>query len=442
MKNNGDVTFPQEQREISLEGSVSPVVLPKDFVANLKKGEATPTVRNLVRLRAGGTAVTITDFLHGQDGQCIEVLGDGVTDVQNNANIVRSTSGVLEEGRIYRYTKYSDKDDRTILRWYEHAATGTGGAGPAGPAGIQGEQGEDGEQGPQGEQGIPGGGGLTHIWYDPEVNPEGQDEPDYELDFKTLTAWPSGWVNDAGGDFADQDFNTTRPGALWVKSNAGEGFFRGKNHASLILVDEDFCLIWRPWVVGTSGNFSLMTVSFNAAGNGIFGWHGRHGGYGTGVTYGYEIYGASSYVATAYSMDAGKTQHPGFMGVRRIGSDWWYGYSIDGSIWQEVPQSPGYLANADIDLGILFYGSNAIPSEGALSVFRLWIGDGTRKRSGKLVTVESGVQGEPGLPGGFVPTYVLPGETFTVPENRQALYALPIVNDGVFIIDGNLVAVD
>lgn len=41
----------------------------------------------------------------------------------------------------------------------------------------------------------------------------------------------------------------------------------------------------------------------------------------------------------------------------------------------------------------------------------------------------------------FVPTHIAAGETFTVPVNKQALYALPIVVDGTLVIDGTLVEV-
>lgn len=48
------------------------------------------------------------------------------------------------------------------------------------------------------------------------------------------------------------------------------------------------------------------------------------------------------------------------------------------------------------------------------------------------------------LGSGFAPTYIGPTETFTVPANRQAPYALPIVNDGLIVIGPNayLVLVD
>lgn len=63
---------------------------------------------------------------------------------------------------------------------------------------------------------------------------------------------------------------------------------------------------------------------------------------------------------------------------------------------------------------------------------------------------EQGPQGDPGPAGadgapgsdGMVPTYIGPTETFTVPANKQALYALPIVNDGSLVVTGDLVMVD
>lgn len=60
-----------------------------------------------------------------------------------------------------------------------------------------------------------------------------------------------------------------------------------------------------------------------------------------------------------------------------------------------------------------------------------------------------GLQGPPGPPGppgvdgnGFVPLVVGPTEIFTVPANRQALFAVPIVMDGTLVLDGVLVPVD
>lgn len=46
-----------------------------------------------------------------------------------------------------------------------------------------------------------------------------------------------------------------------------------------------------------------------------------------------------------------------------------------------------------------------------------------------------------GNDGQFVPTYIPANQTFVVPPNAQALYALPIVADGTLVIDGTLVEV-
>jgi hypothetical protein len=57
-----------------------------------------------------------------------------------------------------------------------------------------------------------------------------------------------------------------------------------------------------------------------------------------------------------------------------------------------------------------------------------------------------GSVGPPGVPGsdgviGMVPTFIDVGEIFTVPVNRQALYTLPIINDGSLIVTGDLIEV-
>lgn len=55
-----------------------------------------------------------------------------------------------------------------------------------------------------------------------------------------------------------------------------------------------------------------------------------------------------------------------------------------------------------------------------------------------------GPQGPPGIAGtdGMVPYYIASGQTFTVPVFKQALWAVPIVVDGILLIDGVLVPVD
>lgn len=44
--------------------------------------------------------------------------------------------------------------------------------------------------------------------------------------------------------------------------------------------------------------------------------------------------------------------------------------------------------------------------------------------------------------GSMVPTYIGPSETFTVPADRQAFFAVAIENDGALVVDGALIEVD
>lgn len=44
--------------------------------------------------------------------------------------------------------------------------------------------------------------------------------------------------------------------------------------------------------------------------------------------------------------------------------------------------------------------------------------------------------------GGFVPTFIASGETFTVPADRQALFAETIDNEGILDVVGSLIMVD
>lgn len=148
MKEEDKRVVPQIQQEVSLEAPQRPVVIPTDFVSSLKKGVTEPSVRNLIRLRAGGVAVTITDFKHGQNGQNIKVLGDGVTEINTNANIIRSEDGVLAANKVYSFVKYDGV-------WYEEGATGNGGGGGSqGPQGEKGDKGDKGDPGPEGPAGF------------------------------------------------------------------------------------------------------------------------------------------------------------------------------------------------------------------------------------------------------------------------------------------------
>lgn len=62
----------------------------------------------------------------------------------------------------------------------------------------------------------------------------------------------------------------------------------------------------------------------------------------------------------------------------------------------------------------------------------------------KLRQIEGGgaAAGSGGLLATYTPKVIPAGQTFTVPENAQVLFAVPIVVEGDLILEGDLVDVD
>ena len=84
------------------------LVLPTSFVGTLTPGSGTPNVNNVNYWIAGNQSVVITNFLQGQPGQSIFILGDGASTVANNANI-STRSGMntlLSKGLVYHFVLF------------------------------------------------------------------------------------------------------------------------------------------------------------------------------------------------------------------------------------------------------------------------------------------------------------------------------------------------
>lgn len=77
-------------------------------------GVITPSVLDCENWLCGGTVVTITNFLKGENWQRLYILGDGNTTIANNATIKTNTAAnkLLAANKIYRFT-YINKV------WYE-----------------------------------------------------------------------------------------------------------------------------------------------------------------------------------------------------------------------------------------------------------------------------------------------------------------------------------
>jgi hypothetical protein len=101
-------------------------VLDKEFIATLEDSIA-PSVLNLVKFQASGSVQNISNFSKGQIGQTITILGDGNRTVEHDVTKVVTNTGadkLLENGKVYRFTKYPDNV------WYEDNAGGGPGALP------------------------------------------------------------------------------------------------------------------------------------------------------------------------------------------------------------------------------------------------------------------------------------------------------------------------
>lgn len=96
--------------ELHMESPVKPLVMETHFVAKVPKLATTPSVKNVKRHICVNTVpTTITQFNNGQEGQEIQVLGDGQTTVKNNANIstLSGADTLLTLGRLFKFTMFN-----------------------------------------------------------------------------------------------------------------------------------------------------------------------------------------------------------------------------------------------------------------------------------------------------------------------------------------------
>ncbi len=103
--------LPIEQVEVSERR----LLLPTNFVGTIIAGATTPSIKNVEKWKLVNVApVTITNFLDGQDGQDLVLLGDGFTTIENNTFIKTNTGAdkLLNDGYIYRLTRFDSI-------WYE-----------------------------------------------------------------------------------------------------------------------------------------------------------------------------------------------------------------------------------------------------------------------------------------------------------------------------------
>jgi len=78
----------QIQHEQLIETPERRLVLPIKMVGKILKTSTTPSVKNVEHWIAQNTsAVTVTDFIEGQEGQDLFILGDGQTTLDHGTKI-------------------------------------------------------------------------------------------------------------------------------------------------------------------------------------------------------------------------------------------------------------------------------------------------------------------------------------------------------------------
>ena len=103
------------EEQLQVEAPQSQLVLPYQFVA-VSKGEATPSVKNITRLKfANAAPINVTNLINGQEGQEVVILGDGnVTLIFDVTKIITNTLAdkLLNAGYIYKLYNFDGI-------WYE-----------------------------------------------------------------------------------------------------------------------------------------------------------------------------------------------------------------------------------------------------------------------------------------------------------------------------------
>ena len=96
--------------EVVFYGQVTFTQLIESPVSKMKESETIPSVLNLTRLVANNLApVTVTNFIHGQEGQTIKILGEGQTTIANNSTIKTNTGAnkLLAANKVYTFTLFN-----------------------------------------------------------------------------------------------------------------------------------------------------------------------------------------------------------------------------------------------------------------------------------------------------------------------------------------------
>ena len=125
------MTNPRVQQQVIMETSQVQEKLPEGFVGTFKAGDVTPSVMDCNTWKCGGSVVTVTNFANGQEGQHINILGDGVTTLTHGTNIITSDGAdlLLATDTVYQFVLLNGK-------WYQLGGGSSGTSLPANALGF------------------------------------------------------------------------------------------------------------------------------------------------------------------------------------------------------------------------------------------------------------------------------------------------------------------
>lgn len=101
---NDKIRPEQISRELQIEAPQKHLILPNYFTGQFPRGVTTPVANNVERWHFENTSpVSVTDFLEGQNGQRLYLLGDGQTTLIHNVNkiwLFGEANKLLQLGKV------------------------------------------------------------------------------------------------------------------------------------------------------------------------------------------------------------------------------------------------------------------------------------------------------------------------------------------------------
>lgn len=226
--------------------------------------------------------------------------------------------------------------------------------------------------------GTPSGAVQYPVW-SPHKPPASANALDVEFaSSSSISSWPAGWTASSLGDFQNQTFPSTEPGrfSTWSLTGAWRGQYA-------TVPAGDFNLAAFVQVIGDSANTFLCSIGI-IPGTAV-------GGFGLGANAAQIYAGYNGGYQIAVENTGGVIQswgatQAGVMGVvlyvRRVGSNWFWGWTPDGLLGVESAAFTGYSPSKIQVASLSSRGGNAV------SIIR-WVrvidGDGSRQKWGALL---------------------------------------------------------